>query len=286
MSRSIRDPPVMTEPYEDWKNEVYAWSCYVEEKTPLNKQGIALFLSLEGDARKAAAKVSLDDMKKDEGLKLVLDELDKFFLRDKDRAGFLAYDKFNTYRRPEGMSIKEFLMKFELLLNTCTTHGVELSEKIVAHQMLQSVNILTSKKELVMTTLDKFTPEGMRNQILKLFCEEEVPSIANQISEMNIKIEPQSSDEKPSYVMTGSQSKYDNSRQSREKKNHKGYKKNYNKQNRKDHHHRSKTNPVDEFGNITECDHCHSIFHYVRECPDKHDQNGNYGRGHNSRYNL
>ena len=60
---SIRDPPVMTEPYEDWKNEVYAWSCYVEDKTPLNKQGIALFLSLEGDARKAAAKVSLVNMK-------------------------------------------------------------------------------------------------------------------------------------------------------------------------------------------------------------------------------
>ena len=287
-SRSIRDPPVMTEPYEDWKNEVYAWSCYVETKTPPNKQGIALFLSLEGDARKAAAKVPLTDMKKDNGLDLVFVELDKFFLKDKDRIGFLAYDKFNAFRRPEGMAIKEFLIKFELLLNTCTTHGVELSEKIIAHQMLQSVNILPNKKELIMTTLDKFTPESMRNQILKLFCAEEVPSVANQLNEMAIKAEPHSSDEKPSYVMAGSQSNYNHSnRYNREKKHHNNFKKSHNsKHNRKDYRRHSKKNPVDAFGNITECDNCHSIFHYEKECPDKPEKRASYGKAHSSRHNL
>ena len=47
---------MMTEPYSEWKEEVYIWSEYVIEKTPLEKQGLALFLSLDGDARKAAAK--------------------------------------------------------------------------------------------------------------------------------------------------------------------------------------------------------------------------------------
>ena len=98
ISRNIRDPPVMTEPYSEWKEEVYIWSKYVIEKTPLEKQGLALFLSLDGDARKAAAKVKLDAMKKADGLQTVLKELDKFFLKDKDREAFLSYDRFHAFK--------------------------------------------------------------------------------------------------------------------------------------------------------------------------------------------
>ena len=74
----------MSEPYTEWKDEIYIWSAYVLDKTPMNKQGMALFLSLEGDARKAAAKVKLTDMQTDDGLAKVLAELDKFYLKDKD----------------------------------------------------------------------------------------------------------------------------------------------------------------------------------------------------------
>ena len=90
---SIRDPPKMSDPYASWKNEVNAWSILIEDKIEKKKQGIALFLSLEGDARKAAANVSITDMQKDDGLSLVLKELDKFYLKDKDRCGFLAWEK-------------------------------------------------------------------------------------------------------------------------------------------------------------------------------------------------
>ena len=138
-----------------------------------------------------------------------------------------------------------------------------------------------------MTTLNKFDPESMRNQILKLFCAEEVPSISNQLSEMSIKDrEPQSSDEKPSYVMAGSHNNYGPPNKYNREKTHNNHKKSHNKQNRKDHRHRSKKNPVDEFGNITECDNCHSIFHYANKCPDLPEKRASYGRAHSSRHNL
>ena len=174
---SIRDPPKMFEPYHEWKNEVYIWSDFVDDKIPLKKQGMALFLSLEGDARKAAAKVTLAQMKTDTGLTKVLDELDKFFMKDKDRSAFLAYDKFNAFRRPEGMSVKDFLVKYELLKNTCESHGIDIPDKIAAHQLLQSVNIPTQKRDIIVATLKEFTLENMRNQILSVFCEEDTPSI-------------------------------------------------------------------------------------------------------------
>ena len=81
-SRNIRDPPPMSEPYAEWKNEILIWSDYIQDKTPLEKQGLALFLSLDGDARKAAAKVTLPEMKKTDGLQRVVKELNKFYLTD------------------------------------------------------------------------------------------------------------------------------------------------------------------------------------------------------------
>ena len=295
---SIRDPPPMSEPYEGWKNEVHAWSILVVEKIPKTKQGIALFLSLKGDARKAASKVPLSDMQKDEGLNLVLAELDKFFLKDKDRAAFLAYDKFNAFRRPDGMSIKEFLMKFELLLNTCATHGIVIADKIVAHQMLQSANISQGKREIIITTLDTFTADKMRGQILRLFCEEQVPETgpSNQIK---VKEE---AEEGSSYVMFGSrksnyqsqnsyqqphssysqpqnnQNQFQSSR-GRNKKGNSNRRRNYRNSNKS---RPLKKNPVDEFGNTTFCDFCHSVYHYVDDCPDA--KRSSYENTHD--YNL
>jgi len=50
----------------------------MEEKLDKKKQGPALFLSLTGDARKAALKIKLEDMKKENGVDLILAELDRF----------------------------------------------------------------------------------------------------------------------------------------------------------------------------------------------------------------
>ena len=104
---------------------------------------------MKGDARKAALKVGIDDMVKNDGVDKILAELNKFFLKDKDRCAFLAYDKFTKYRRADGMSVKDFLLKFELLRNTCVTYGIEIPDKIVAHQMLQSAGFSVDKRELI-----------------------------------------------------------------------------------------------------------------------------------------
>ena len=181
----------MFEPYHEWKNEVRIWSEFIVEKIPANKQGMALFLSLEGDARKAAAKVTLEEMKTATGLDKVLEELDRFFLKDKDRAAFLAYDKFHAFRRPSDMSVQDFLIKFELLKNTCESHGFEVPDKIASHQMLQSVNITQQKRDIIVSTLSGFSSDNMRSQILRVFCENDIPTASYDANDlMHFKSEP------------------------------------------------------------------------------------------------
>ena len=271
-SRSIRDPPKMSEPYAEWKEEVYIWSEFVVDKTPMTKQGLALFLSLEGDARKAAAKVKLVDMKKADGLQTVLKELDKFFLKDKDREAFLSYDKFHTFKRPAGMSVKDFLIKFELLRNTCCSHEVEISDKIIAHQMLESANLPPSKKELVKTTLTTFSSDNMRSQILKIFSEEEVPDVAScTTSADQFQVKSEAIEEDSNITFYGSSHGYDKSYNQNRKSRRNNRQQNYSDEPRK--------NPLDEYGNVTTCDFCHSMYHYAPKCPDNRRKQNKGGQG-------
>ena len=271
---SCKEPPALFDPYCEWKLEVAIWQAYVHGKLEATRQGPALFLSLSGDARKAALKVGLDNMKKDDGVDIILAELDKFFLKDKDRSAFLAYDKFTKYRRSNGMAVKDFLLKFELLRNTCISYGIDIPDKIVAHQMLQSANFSSDKRELIITTISTFSSENMRSQILKIFAEEPVPESSNTSRIIDVKTEPI---DDSSIALYGSQS-FNNRNRSRKSG-----------QNRK-HQLKPKfvgkrVNTLDEDGNPLQCNHCYSIYHFEKNCPDAGDerrfQRNRYGNQHN-----
>ena len=101
------------------------------------------------------------------------------------------------------MSMKNYLIKFELLRNTCASYEVEVPDKIIAHQMLMSANLPLNKKELIITTLTKFDSDSMRNQILKIFCEESVPDVSSSSSKIEIKSEVPD-EESSNFAMFGS----------------------------------------------------------------------------------
>jgi len=285
VNTSISNPPKMFEPYHEWKNEVMIWSEFIVDKIPTTKQGMALFLSLEGDARKAAAKVVLADMKTADGLTKVLTELDRFFLKDKDRAAFLAYDKFNAFRRPQGMSMRDFLIKFELLKNTCISHEFPIPDKIAAHQMLVSANISPQKKDIIVSTLTKFTPDDMRTKLLCVFSEDVTPALHESFDDV-MKIEPVvagTSSGEVAYV--GSNGGYNRNFRGGRRPNYRGR-----GNGRKPNQFRQtqgialQRNVCDEDGNVTTCGFCGSIYHYIGKCPDKSRQQSSEAR--RGGYNL
>ena len=170
-------------------------------------------------------------------------------------------------------------------MNTCATHGVEIADKIVAHQMLKSVNISQGKKEIILTTLKDFTADNMRNQILRLFCDDQVP-VVEKFRHVEVKSEP--CDEQGEFAMLGyressyGRSSNGNNYQSSssstgncQKKRYRGNNKSRNKQQGSSNN-QLKRNPLDEFGNPTYCDFCHSILHYVGACPDQKKNNINH----------
>ena len=65
--------------------------------------------------------------------------------------------------------------------------------------MLQSANIPQNKRDILMTTLTTFYAENMRNQTLRLFCEEQAP-VTDQFGQLKVKVQHE---ERASYVLLG-----------------------------------------------------------------------------------
>ena len=80
---SLKQPPVFNpdggDNYADWKNDLEVWCMLTDGKI---NQGPAVYLSLQGDARDAVRPIPKEDLKGDDAIQKILDELDKVYLKD------------------------------------------------------------------------------------------------------------------------------------------------------------------------------------------------------------
>ena len=80
---------------------------------PKERQGAAIFLSLEDEAQDAVLELSEGEISSETGVKNITDRLDKFFKKDETLQKYQALEAFETYRRSPSLSIQEFLNEFE-----------------------------------------------------------------------------------------------------------------------------------------------------------------------------
>ena len=88
----MKTPPEFNEAisYEKYKKEIQIWRllkvCSAKEEGPM------LFRTLNDKAKEAALKLTVDEIGSDTGLDLILGELDKLYLSDKNTRMFEALE--------------------------------------------------------------------------------------------------------------------------------------------------------------------------------------------------
>ena len=70
-------PTLVGKKYSQWKNEVEIWQLVTELSR--NKQGLALALSLEGEARKVAVALPIDVLSADNGVQEIIRRIGKLY---------------------------------------------------------------------------------------------------------------------------------------------------------------------------------------------------------------
>ena len=80
-----------------------------------------------------------------------------------------AYDHFQSLKREENMSFKDFIAEFEKRYNNVTEHNFVVPNKILAFRLLKSANLNADDERIVVSTIGDLNPDALRNQLEKVF---------------------------------------------------------------------------------------------------------------------
>ena len=278
-SASIKTPPSYIESemdYEQWKKDIELWSCFTD--LPKAKQGIAVHLSLSGRARKASSEIEVNELKSDDGLKLLLIRLDRVFLQDANWKCFNTYLAFENYHRAKNCSIDEYLSEFDLRHYKLKECGVNLPDAVVACRLLKSCGLSDMHFQLALSTTTQMTFENMRSTLKKLFAES--GHLLNDKSGLNsdvIKVEKVESDVADAFYGNHNRGRGWQQHDMRGRRPYKG--KNtvstnskYGSSSDSFKYSDDRFNPRNEDGSISVCAICNSKMHWARNCPHAHER--------------
>lgn len=280
-TRNIKSPPVLAQcaSYEIWLKELEIWQLYTS--VPEEKQGPAIFLSLDGKAREAVLELDVADLKGKEGVKNIIKKLDTLYKKDKIQVAYDAYDAFERFQRSSDMLMKDFIIEFERLLSKTKSYGTTMSEDILAYRLLKSANLSAREQQLTRATIQDLTYDSMKLQLMKIFgdhtsrdasqsCDIKVESI-NEVTTFDEEVYYGSSD------YTGGARRpwrggYGRGRGHINRGAHQRGAKNQHQQNVPTrgtaHPIKKGRNPLNEKGQPSKCSICESINHWAYNCPD------------------
>ena len=186
MSYSEKSPPGFnrsTDEYDKWKKKFDVWQLITE--VPKARQGGLLILKLDDTTQdEVLEQIQMDEIAADDGIKKVIDILDKLFKKDASITAFELYENFVTYTRPQNCSISEYCHEFHRRHQKVKAIGAVLPEPVLAYHLLKSSNISEQGMRLVKTTISKMTYDEMSAQLKKAFS-----SGLHSSSQINVKTE-------------------------------------------------------------------------------------------------
>ena len=152
-SKKICSPPILEqiEEIEEWLREIEIWQCVtdLEEK----KQGPVVYLSLPDKMRKTCNDISVANLNKEKGLKVLIAKIKSLYAKDRNALAFMAYDRFESFKRPDDMSIIDYINEFENPNNRIGKYDMVLPTGVLAYKVLKNANISTEKQQLIRATV-------------------------------------------------------------------------------------------------------------------------------------
>ena len=109
-----------------------------------DKQGPAVYLSLDEKIRKTCSDIKVKDLNSENVVDILVNKWKPLFAKDINQAVYLAYDKFETFKRPIDMS----MVDFERLNNNIKKYEMELPTGVLTYRLLICEEISEDKQQL------------------------------------------------------------------------------------------------------------------------------------------
>ena len=263
---SYKNPPTLekNKTYEQWKNEIALWELVTD--LDVKKRGLALALSLQGKPREVALEIDPAKLNTDNGVKFLVTELDKLFVKDKVDQTYSAYTDFDKYKRESTMDMSEFIINFEQKYNKCKKYAMTLPDTVLAFKLLDNAGLSQNDRQLALTACSDLKFDTMKSALNRIFATKS-SLLESGIAAIAIKEESAFVTErhwdKNNYKKRFHQSRGD--RYSNPGNQFRG-----DRYINSGNSTQTKTNPIIN-GRVSRCAICESKYHWVRECPHKQE---------------
>ena len=186
-------PPVFHgddgESYLDWRLDIELWQGFttLEKK----KWATSFLLNLkEGKVKSTIRALGKDKLQTDDGMKNVIDALDKIYKEDDSAYIYRALKKFETYIRPKDTPLSSYISEFNKMISEMESYKIKMPDCAVAYRFLNSANLPAEKLDLALATVSSMTYADMLTAVKKIFSVN--LNTAEKIGdEIHIKTEPE-----------------------------------------------------------------------------------------------
>jgi len=153
--------------YEHYKVLVEAWEA-VTDVVKL-KQGIVIALSLQSVAdskigERIFSSISLADLKKEDGLKTLMNFLDKELGKDDLEEVITRYDEFEDCRKQPGESMNDYISNFQQKVNRIVAKKIKLPSVVLGFKLIRGASLSKEEKILILSGINYDEPETLFEQ--------------------------------------------------------------------------------------------------------------------------
>lgn len=184
MAQRNLPPPVFSEDknYERWKGEIEAWEiiCKIDKKE--RALNVALSLPEGSEVReKVFGEIDIVTLNTEDGMKILIEHLDKWYKRDELTGAYEAWTKFDSYRKEKQDSMEKYILEFDKRSRVLNKFKVTIPNCILAFKLLDCAGLDIKGKQIVLTAVTFSEPdrmyELMKLALRKFFGSQEVLSL-------------------------------------------------------------------------------------------------------------
>jgi len=228
------------------------------------------------------------------GVKLIIAKLDSLHKKDELQEKFGDLENFESFKRLPDMTIKQYIAEFSSRYNKLKKHKTEISKDLLGFKLLKSANLPEYKEELIKATVIQIDYDNIVLKLKSTFSDESNSNNSPDAFELKVKSEPtflaqnQSSDDEDSDVEQQTEDDlytYNNKKKFQRKYDKNSPRNKFQSKNSRsttpsnwrDHSSKeSKGKNQVRNGQISRCNICQSINHWVDQCPDKDVESVSY----------
>ena len=195
------------------------------------------------------SELTANDVNDENGMKVLIEKLDKVLESDKINEAYLVYSRFTNFQKSDEMSMTDYLTEFEHLYHKMTNHEMPLPNTVLTFKLLDGAKLSEDERKLRLILGNNLEFETMTSALKRIFTKS---TIANESLHDTNNIKQEEA------FYSKNMSKLKQNKTSRSSKSQKVLNSN-------------KHNPFDKNGKVSQCIICDSKMHWADKCPHKSD---------------